>query len=105
MRNLLLVTTVALILPSLAAADQDYDCAGDGMIAKVFAGHRQNGITTISELMAKFGEEPGLKAMILDAYSQPRMQTPETRKAIIDEFENTWTLKCYKEGPAIPRKD
>lgn len=97
---------MALVAISGAAqADQDQICKGDGMIAKLFAEHRQYGISTVGELMAKFGSEPGFKAMILDAYGQPLMLTDETRKIAVSEFANKWTVKCYKDGPAIPRKE
>lgn len=56
-------------------------------------------------MMKKFGEEPGLRAMILDAYGRPAMQTAATRQAMINEFVNEWSLKCYQDGPALPRKE
>ncbi|MDF1803659.1 hypothetical protein [Thalassovita sp.] len=88
-----------------AHADQDQICKGDGMIADTIAAHRQFGGYTIAEMMDKLGSEPGLRAMILDAYGQPLMLTAETRRIAVSEFANKWTVKCYTDGPAIPRKE
>lgn len=100
------LTAMALVaLSGAAQADQDQICKGDGMVADMIATHRQYGGDTIAEMMDKFGSEPGLRAMILDAYGQPLMLTDETRKIAVSEFANKWTVKCYKDGPAIPRKE
>ncbi|WP_323780064.1 hypothetical protein [Thalassovita sp.] len=95
-------------LSALAIATQGVaqdDCMIDKITANTIATHRQMGGWPISEMMNRLGSEPGLRDMILDAYSQPRMLTPETRQYAIDEFANTWSVKCYRSGSILPRKD
>ena len=103
MRRLLITAAIAA-LPTMSMAQDAATCAGDGMLANIIMTHRQSGGYDINTMMEKFGDEPGLRAMVLDAYSKPAMQTPSTRKIMIDEFVNTWSLKCYENGPAVPRK-
>ncbi|MGR3273342.1 hypothetical protein [Thalassococcus profundi] len=55
--------------------------------------------------MERLGSEPGLREMILDAYAQPRMQTPQTRQMMIDEFANKWSVACYRDGSVLKRTD
>ncbi|CUH68038.1 hypothetical protein TG4357_03355 [Thalassovita gelatinovora] len=93
---------IAVAASSLSAQD---DCMFDTITANTIATHRQMGGWSISEMMSKLGSEPGLRDMILDAYSQPRMLTTETRQYAVDEFSNTWTVKCYQSGSILPRKD
>lgn len=99
------LTSAAIALSANAAFAQDAKtCAVDGRIAEIIMTHRQAGGWDVNTMMEKFGAEPGLRAMVLDAYGKPAMQTAATRQAMIDEFENAWSLKCYQDGPAIPRK-
>lgn len=80
------------------------DCAFDGMLAETFMIHRQKDGWDVNTMMKKFGSEPGLRAIIIDAYSYPLMQTAKHKDAVIKEFRNKWSVRCYREGPAIPRK-
>lgn len=50
-------------------------------------------------MMEKFGHVPALREMILEAYSIPRMPTPETRQLVVEEFQNRWMIRCYQDGP------
>ena len=56
-------------------------------------------------MMRSFGSEPGLREMILEAYAQPRMQTPQTRQMMIDEFANKWSVACYRDGSVLKSAD
>lgn len=97
-----------LFTPGLSVAQTKSEvstCSGDGMLAGVFMGHRQNGGDDLTTMMVKFGGVPGLREMILQAYEHPIMLTSQTREMAIDEFQNTWTLRCYREGPAVPRNE
>jgi len=80
-------------------------CAGEGVIASTIMGHRQLGGRSIDEMMRSFGSEPGLREMILEAYAQPRMQTPQTRQMMIDEFANKWSVACYRDGSVLKSAD
>ena len=97
------VAAIATLGTKVDATDAK-TCAGDGILAKTIMTHRQMGGWDVNTMMKKFGEEPGLRAMILDAYGQPAMQTKTTRQVMIDEFVNKWSLKCYQDGPAISLK-
>lgn len=104
-KNGFLVLCAALLASGTPALSNDAKtCAGDAMIAGMIMTHRQMGGMDVNEMMEKFGSEPGLRQMVIDAYEKPAMQTKATRKIMIDEFKNTWSLKCYKEGSALPRK-
>ena len=98
------ITAAALLLGHPTMAQDVEICSGDGLIAKTIMTHRQMGGWDVNTMMKKFGEEPGLRAMILDAYGQPALQTKTTRQVMIDEFVNKWSLKCYQDGPAISLK-
>jgi hypothetical protein len=102
------VVVIILLAPNLAAAQsqtEELTCAGDGVLAKIFMRNRQLGGDDLTTMMTKFGEEPGLREMILQAYDHPIMLTPQTRNMAIDEFQNRWVLRCYREGPAVPRTE
>lgn len=89
---------------STAAAGEERDreaCRLEGMMAETFMKHRQNGIWDIDQQFDKFGEVPGLRPMILEAYSYPLMQTAETKAISIDEFRNKWMVDCYRDGPSV----
>ncbi|WP_305970413.1 MULTISPECIES: hypothetical protein [unclassified Mameliella] len=104
MRTFFLTSAAIVFSATLTFAQDAQTCAGDGLIAKVIMTHRQAGGWNVNTMMEKFGAEPGLRAMVLDAYSMPAMQTAATRQAMINEFANSWSLKCYQDGPAISRK-
>ncbi|AKO97663.1 hypothetical protein MALG_02499 [Marinovum algicola DG 898] len=102
------IVTIAIsacaLTPQAVRAENSDICAGDGIFAKLIMQTRQHRLHDINVMMKKFGEEPGLRAMIIDAYGQPAMQTATTRQVMIDEFINKWSLKCYEDGPVLSRK-
>ena len=91
---------IAACLPAVSArAESGGSCEGDAVIAGMIMGHRQRSGYDINEMMMRLGTDPVLREVILDAYSQPLMQTRETRQLMIDEFVNKWSLACHKNGP------
>ena len=71
-------------------------CPGEGITAKVFMGQRQRLGRSLGDMMEQWGGVPKWREMVLEAFEVPLMMTPETRQIAIDEFQNKWTLKCYK---------
>jgi hypothetical protein len=74
-------------------------CSGGSELGRQLMTMRQNG-TDISKLM-KIADDEGnplarksIRQMVLDAYRQPRFQTPEMKKQAIDDFGNDAYLKC-----------
>lgn len=95
----------AILLASIMtpAKAQD-DCWLDMKTAEMLATHRQMGVKSVSQMMEQLSSEkdPWLREMILDAYSQPLMQTSETRKIAVSEFANKWAVRCYNDGSVFP---
>lgn len=98
------LTFSAVMFASATPAAAQEECLLDKMTAEMFATHRQMGGRSVTEMMATLGKEPWLREMLLDAYSQPLMLTPETRSIAVDEFANKWAVRCYKGGSVFPPK-
>lgn len=104
MRNCFVGAGILILSATNAAAESSSVCAAEGVIASTVMGHRQLGGWGIDEMMERLGSEPGLREMILEAYAQPRMQTPQTRQMMIDEFANKWSVACYRDGSVLKQK-
>lgn len=74
-------------------------CPLDAMTAQTFMRLRQGG-EPLDKLMTQFSmpEAESIREVILDAFEMPLMMTAETRKIVVAEFRNKWSLRCYREG-------
>lgn len=108
-RALVSAFTVLIVsgLPDTVAAQADAggECELEAMIAEMMITHRQLGGYSLAEMIEKLGTGEGemFRPVILAAYDQPRMLTEEAQQFAIDEFVNTWTLKCFAGQFVLPR--
>lgn len=79
-------------------------CAGEGRFAKLIAQTRLMPGADINDMIARFGEEPAFREMVLQAFELPLITTEPARTRLAEEFGNSWSLKCYRNGPTIPLK-
>lgn len=97
------IFTIIFAQHTQAQATTETDiCEGDGMFAKLIAQTRLMPGADINDMIAKFGEEPALREMVLQAFELPLVTTEPARTTLAEEFGNSWSLKCYREGPAVP---
>jgi len=98
MRISLGVAAVALFvasysLPAISETDQ---CAGAGLVERVFMTHRQLGGYNLSLMLEKFGSDALLKDAIIAAWEYPLMPTAATKEIAIAEFGNRYIIACHK---------
>lgn len=101
MKNLLIGLVLSVAVSAPAFADQGgndhvkmYLCGAIEELATVIMENRQLGSTMASSL-AIAGDESS-KRIVLDAYDQPAMRTPENAQRQRTEFGVKWMLECIK---------
>ena len=92
-RNLLAATFILSSFAPLASAEEEVNCAIQGIMAEVVMGGRQVGLP-ISEAIAI---APSLKEMVLLAHEEPAWSTSENQEKAKREFRNKIELACYKK--------
>ena len=95
-----LVLSVAVSAPAFAEQGGSdhvkmYLCGAIEELATVIMENRQLGSTMASSL-AIAGDDESTKRIVLDAYSQPAMRSPENAKRQRTEFGVKWMLECIK---------
>lgn len=92
-----LVLSVAISAPVFAGEQMSKEqfCGAIEELATVIMENRQLGSTMASSL-AIAGDDESAKRIVLDAYSQPAMRTPENAKRQRTEFGVKWMLECIK---------
>lgn len=95
------IASSLMVLPTIAAAETDEECAAVGRIAEAVMKRRQDGLSlqsTLDTIKGKDGEQigPGFRQMIMDAYAQAPMNVPKNKERAIGEFRDAYQLKCMK---------
>lgn len=57
---------------------------------------RQGGIP-MTNMIDGLTKEPDARAMIIDAYEMPRIQSASVKKVVIEDFRDKWALSCYSQ--------
>ena len=102
----ILAVITALGIPAFVAAETTAKnpCEGEGNVAKLIAQTRLMPGADINDMIARFGEEPAFREMVLQAFELPLITTEPARTRLAEEFGNSWSLNCYRNGPTIPLK-
>lgn len=101
MKKLLIGLALSVAVSAPAFAEQGgndhvkmYICGMTEELATAIMENRQLGVTLASSL-AIAGDESS-KRIVLDAYGQPAMQTPENALRQRTEFGVKWMMECIK---------
>ncbi len=89
----LLVTLAILTTPLTSYANSLCNTLGDS--AELTMQHRQAGID-IEDLLEIAKGDKLLKAIVLDAYREPYMETNKMKEKYVREFKNKVVVDCYK---------
>jgi hypothetical protein len=88
----------AIILAAAIAASPAFadTCARIGEFAESTMGARQSG-AALSRVIAVTNDLPPLfRAIVLEAYEQPRYQSEMHKNREIQDFRNKWESACYR---------
>lgn len=101
MKKLLIGLALSVVMSAPAFAEQGgsdhvkmYLCGAIEELAAVIMESRQLGVS-LTQALAIAGDESS-KRIVLDAYGQPAMQTPENALRQRTEFGVKWMLECIK---------
>lgn len=92
MKNLL-ITIAILTTPLTSYANSLCNVLGNS--AELTMQHRQAG-TDIEVLLEIAKSDKLLKAIVLDAYKKPYMETAKMKEKYVREFKNKVVVDCYK---------
>ena len=99
MKKLVLTLTLAALpIPALAAAEpapMSKYCPKIAELANGVMVARQNG-SPMREVMALADGNDVMVSMVTEAYGQSVYRTPDIRERVIQDFEDTWYLRCVK---------
>lgn len=93
MKKLLLIT--ALLIPSLALANEKASCEQMESLARSIMDARQSGIP-LKKVMDIMKLDKAARAMTIYAYETPAYQVKENQQRKTDEFANEFYLECLK---------
>ena len=100
MKNYILIPFVTTFILSslapLASAEEEVNCAYQGIMAELVMGGRQVGVP-ISEAIALAPNNASLKEMVLLAHEEHAWSTAENQEKAKREFRNKIELACYKK--------
>jgi len=94
-RNIITASLILSSLAPLASAEEEVNCAYQGIMAELVMGGRQVGVP-ISEAIALDPDNAYFKQMILLAHEEPAWSTAENQERAKREFRNKIELDCYK---------
>lgn len=100
--SLVLGLALSLSTPYPVVAQED-SCAALGDMAGAMMQARQSG-TSLSEALSIVrsvaADDPATaalaEAVVLEAWSAPRMSSPENQRRAVEEFRDTWHLVCLQ---------
>lgn len=86
-----------MVSPALAQNSETIaHCETYGGLASEIMKHRQNGVA-MSAILAVLGdEETQEKAMVREAFEQPRFHSPSGKKRAIEDYRASIELRCFK---------
>lgn len=95
MKNALLI--LALLATPVLADDSLEICAEIGKLSETIMEKRQAGVSMAEMMAVAKGEAKELaQTLVIDAYDQPRYQTPDVQRRTIGDFRDKWYLVCVK---------
>lgn len=89
-----LALSVAMTAP-VFASDVIKQCKAFEELASSIMSARQNNVS-ITKSLEIVGDNESMKSIVMDAYSQPAMRTPENALRQRAEFANKWAMLCIK---------
>lgn len=92
MKQITIVTVTALTLTVPAHAT---DCGDIADIAKSIMEARQSGVP-VRDVLGVIGDVTPLIDVVMIAYNQPRQDTAAKRERAVQDFEDTFYIKCLE---------
>jgi len=99
MKKVVLFSAFMVLTSPVMAADYMEKCMLASKTAKTIMKARQVGVPA-SELLAAFQKNgsdiPIVRDMTIQAYAQPRFSTVEYQQRAVEEYGNSWLVKCMR---------
>lgn len=97
MKKIILALTLAALSTSALAAEpvpMKETCSSIAEVARVTMLARQSGVPLRS--MMKIAADKTIEDIVTEAYGHPAYRTSEVQEKTIQDFEDTWYLRCIK---------
>ena len=89
------ILTAALLATAAHAQDYDRYCTSHGKLSETIMRSRQAGVP-LSEMLRIAKDDKLIRTVVMMAFNQPRMSTPENRAIMIEDFRAERELKCFE---------
>ena len=95
MKKLIALTALFAISAPAIAATPDPLCTQFSELAALTMKNRQNGVT-LAQALPTVGDSELLQRMVIDAYEQGAMRSPDNMIRQQQDYANEWMLHCLK---------
>ena len=95
MKKLIALTVLFAISAPAIAATPDPLCTQISEVAALTMKNRQNGVT-LAQALPTAGDSKLLQRMVIDAYQQGAMRSPDNMIRQQQDYANEWMLDCLR---------